>query len=75
MPDAPRPGKTYRRPLPVVRHPEAVANALTDLGFRVENPEQRNRADRVAWDGERAVVLEIKGREKGVRAALLGHCH
>ncbi len=51
---------------------DAVEEALTDLGFRVEKPEEFNRTDRIAWDGERAVVLEIKGREKGALSRHLG---
>ena len=51
---------------------DAVDAAMTSLGFRVEKPDKTNRTDRIAWDGERAVVLEIKGREKGALARHLG---
>ena len=40
---------------------DAVEEALSSLGFRVERPEEQNRTDRVAWDDERAIVFEIKG--------------
>ena len=51
---------------------DAVEEALTSLGFRVEKPDKTNRTDRIAWDGKRAVVLEIKGREKGALSRHFG---
>ena len=51
---------------------EAVDTALTSLGFREEKLEKTNRTDRIAWDGERAIVFEVKGREKSALGKHLG---
>ena len=50
----------------------AVEDAFVVFGFRVEKPDNSNRTDRIAWDEDRAVVMEIKGVTKSARGNHLG---